>query len=409
MYEHIKIRDIVLFLHKCAFAPVKSTWLKAVQKGFFTTWPGLTAEAIKKYLDKQEDTVKGHLHRQRMNVRSTKKKNDHINEDGIDDEIFDLFEPKLTEKTHHVYAMIAERKEIFTDVTGGFPVLSNVGNRYIFILYAYDQNAIKSYPIRNRTKGEIKKAYATLLNYFKQRGITPKLQKLDNEASKELKEYIKEEGITYQLVQPHLHRRNAAERAIQTWKNHFIAGLCACDPMFPLRLWDKLLEQCDATLNMMRPSRINPKVSAYTQLEGVFDFNATPLAPPGMRAIVFESPEERQSWSPHGVDGWYVGPALEHYRCYTVVVNDTAAPRHTDTLALFPAKVQLPIITSKEAVQGAAVGRITGQAGRCDVFAALLGAAEVDGAVLGVIARLGRLAGADTGGVAGRMAPGIAA
>jgi hypothetical protein len=44
-------------------------------------------------------------------------------------------------------------------------------------------------------------------------------------------------------------------------------------------------------------------------LEGTFDFNKTaPLAPPGMKVIEHKKPEQRKSWDPHGVAGWYIGP-----------------------------------------------------------------------------------------------------
>jgi hypothetical protein len=64
------------------------------------------------------------------------------------------------------------------------------------------------------------------------------------------------------LPPPGIHRRNAAERAIRTFKNHFIAGLCGVDQYFPLHLWDRLLPQAILTLNLLRGSRINPKLSA---------------------------------------------------------------------------------------------------------------------------------------------------
>jgi hypothetical protein len=93
------------------------------------------------------------------------------------------------------------------------------------------------------------------------------------------------------------------------------------DPNFPLKLWDKLLPQATVTLNLLRKSRINPRMSAYAQLNGHFDFNRTPLAPPGTRIIAHEKPDQRASWSPHGLDGYYLGPELDHYRCYQVHIT----------------------------------------------------------------------------------------
>ena len=86
---------------------------------------------------------------------------------------------------------------------------------------------------------------------------------MDNEASKELKNDIVKYKIKYQLTPPNIHRINAAERAIRTFKNHFIAGLATVDPAFPIREWDRLLPQAELTLNLLRTSRLNPKVSAH--------------------------------------------------------------------------------------------------------------------------------------------------
>jgi hypothetical protein len=62
---------------------------------------------------------------------------------------------------------------------------------------------------------------------------------MDNEASAALKSYFTEQDMTYQLVPPHCHRHNAAERAIRTFKEHFVAGLASVDPDFPMHLWDR--------------------------------------------------------------------------------------------------------------------------------------------------------------------------
>ena len=66
------------------------------------------------------------------------------------------------------------------------------------------------------------------------------------------------------------------------------------------------------TLNMMLPFRSNPKLSAYSSLEGKFSHNHTPLAPLGAKVIGFDSPTIRQTWAPHGHYAWLIGPALDH-------------------------------------------------------------------------------------------------
>ena len=91
----------------------------------------------------------------------------------------------------------------------------------------------------------------------------PNIYLLDNEFSLELQTALKKAGTDYQLVTPHSHRNNLAERVIQTWKNNFKAGLATHDPHFPLTEWDKLIEQANITLCMLRSLRSNPKLSAY--------------------------------------------------------------------------------------------------------------------------------------------------
>jgi hypothetical protein len=116
-------------------------------------------------------------------------------------------------------------------------------------------------------------------------GLKPKLMKLDNEASKLLKTYLHHQDITFQLVPPYSHRRNSAERAIRSLKDPLIAGLCSTETSFTMHLWDRLLPQAFITLNMLRTSRINPKLSAATHIFGQYDFNRAPMDPPGTRII----------------------------------------------------------------------------------------------------------------------------
>jgi hypothetical protein len=97
------------------------------------------------------------------------------------------------------------------------------------------------------------------------------------------------------------------------------------------------------TLNLLRGSRINPKLSAYAQLHGAFDYNKTPLAPPGTKVVIHEKPSIRQLHAPHGVDGYYVGPAMKHFRCYRVYATDMGAERIANTEAWFPLQVIMPI------------------------------------------------------------------
>jgi hypothetical protein len=64
-------------------------------------------------------------------------------------------------------------------------------------------------------------------------GLKPELQIMENECSRAFRQYLTGQNIALQLVPPHLHPQNATERAIQTFKNNFVAGLCSVDKKFP--------------------------------------------------------------------------------------------------------------------------------------------------------------------------------
>jgi hypothetical protein len=267
-----------------------------------------------------------------------------------------MTEPDLDQgiKTQYVYAATIDAGQIYTDQTGRFPVVSSKGNTYIMILYDYERNAILAQPIKDRTAPELLRAFQVMEQELVARGIKPKLMKLDNEASKLLKMYLHQQKITFQLVPPYSHRRNSAERAIRSFKDHLIAGLCYTDKSFPMHLWDRLLPQAVITLNMLRTSRINIELSASTHIDGQYDFNRAPMAPPGTRIIAHEAPSRRRTWAPHGQYGWYIVPALEHYRCYTVYINKTRGKRVAETVDFFPENFKLPFPSTQELATKAA-------------------------------------------------------
>ena len=210
------------------------------------------------------------------------------------------------------------------------------------ISYDYDSNNILVEPIKSRTSLHIKNAYQTMRKLICSRGLTPKTHVLDNQCSKVLKEYTEEENETFQLVLPHLHRWNAAERAIQTFKNHFIAGMVSTHKDLPLHLWCRLLTQAIVTLNLLLLSIINPTLSEHAQLHGLFNFNAMPFSPLGKKVIVHQNPTIRKSWAPRGKDGWYIDRAKDHYRCYNICVPETRAVIQPDTVEFLPHNYNMP-------------------------------------------------------------------
>jgi hypothetical protein len=154
--------------------------------------------------------------------------------------------------------------------------------------------------------------------------------------------------VEYQLVPPQCHRRNAAERAIRTFKDHFVAELSSVDPTFTLNLWDILLPQAEITLNLFLTSRLHPPLSTPAHFHGLMDYNKSAFAPPDCRIIAHEKPGKIRTWVPHGQHGYSVGPAIHHYRCQTVYISATASKRIVDTLEFFPHNYQMPQLSSTD-------------------------------------------------------------
>ena len=156
------------------------------------------------------------------------------------------------------------------------------------MVYDYDTNTIHGQAFSARLTTYIIEAYEKILHTLTSNGISPKLLTIYNEIFAALKDLITTSSLDVQLVPPHLHRRNSAEQAIRTFKSHFISILCGNDPSFPINLWDKLLPQAILILNLLRTSRLNPKLSAYAQVWGPFDYNRIPLAPLGKQLLIHE-------------------------------------------------------------------------------------------------------------------------
>ena len=170
---------------------------------------------------------------------------------------------------------------MYTDQTGKFPVKLYRGMQCIMVLYKIDSNGILAESLRDRTSGELVKAYQTLVDRLKEKGFEPKLHILDSECSAEFKEAIAKNGMRYQLVPPNDHRRNISEKALQAFKHHFGAVLCGIDVMFPVQLWCCILRQAEHQLNMLRKSGVNSEVSSFKILYGKHDYDANPFAPLG--------------------------------------------------------------------------------------------------------------------------------
>jgi hypothetical protein len=311
--------------------------LQEVKDGHLITWPGLPEDAINKHLKLTPANTMGHMNQRRQNMRSTSKA--PIEKQPPSD-------TELGTKTHHVYAVVVDQGQLYTDLTGKFPVQSSKGNSYVMLCYIYDYNYIKVVPTKSRSASEWVKAYDTIHQELTVKGLKPKLQTLDNEALAPLKNFFTVKNIAYQLVPPHCHRRNDAERDIRTFKEHFVAGLSSVDPSFPMHLWDRLLAQAEITLNLLRTSRLHPQLSAAAHYHGLVDYNNTDFALPGCKIIAHEKPGKRRTWAPRGQYEYSLGPDMHHYRCQNVYISTTTIECIVDTLEFFAHNDQMPQLSS---------------------------------------------------------------
>ena len=104
------------------------------------------------------------------------------------------------------------------------------------VMYDVKPNYIDATLIRSHHDRQMITAYQQLWQRINRGPVNkPKLHILDK-ASEGFKAAIKG-NCNLQLVPPDTHRRNL-ERAIQTFKSHFISIWAGVDPNFPMNLWD---------------------------------------------------------------------------------------------------------------------------------------------------------------------------
>jgi len=297
--------------------------------------PGLTSAMLRKYPPSAIAVAKGHLNQARQGLRTTKVP------DVLDETSSDLRPTPIPRSSRYesvVTKVVYQNPPTtvrHTDLTGRFPVTAHSGACYHLVMVC--GNYIHVELMKSRESQHYVSAYRAGDLFFKSKGIFPLFERLDNETSALLVKFIGDEAkTTIQYLPAGNHRASKAERAIRTWKNHFIALLSATDPSFPLYAWEHLIPQAELTVNLLRASSFTPNVSAWQALHGAYIFDRTPIAPPGMKILCFEPPDQRATWAPHGTPGYYVGPALHHHRCYTVFLPDTASTRITGALSWHP-------------------------------------------------------------------------
>jgi hypothetical protein len=246
-YHQTTKANAVKFMHQSLCNPLIVSLIKTINAAFLRGAPHLNAKSVQKYLMPNPAMSKDHTKWPRKGMWSMTPKMTHPscpcppcapsihhpimpglipNDDNKDDNnkprptyIDDIDNESITNV--FCFGAFANKNTdvVYNDCTGNFPFMLLAGNICFFVVYHYKTNAIFATPIPGLDSQSILDAYKKNFNFFVSKGYTPKINVMDNQATKAIKLYLTPQQCCLQLVKPGDHRVNAAERAIQTFKN----------------------------------------------------------------------------------------------------------------------------------------------------------------------------------------------
>jgi hypothetical protein len=215
----LSIEALVGFYHACLGFPVKQTWLDAIRAANCNIFEDLTYSNAAKYCLDADETIMGHLAQQRQNVQSTKAK-------PTLPAPLAVLPPPVEAPSNQVFVMTKPLSKLFTNNTGHFPIRACSGNQYIMIAFHVNGSLILQQAFKSKSDHHPIAAYKTIMTRLAAQGLSVDLQIMDNEASVAYKKAITFKwNATFQLVPPDMHCCKRAERAMRTFKDHFLAIL----------------------------------------------------------------------------------------------------------------------------------------------------------------------------------------
>jgi hypothetical protein len=249
-------QEFVSFWHAAFGYPTKSSFIRNIKNGNIQI-DNLSAELVRKHFVPSIFTAFGHLDATRSNIKSTKA------------------ETKTTKQSDHVRPLIwlavqESVGKLHADQTGPLPILGRHKEKYISIFYDEHTNYIHAEPIIDKSSYSLLAATQKALQFFKDHGSITSDIRLDNEISAVVRQHLLQNNIKVDLTPAGQHRRNKAERAIRTYKNHHVATVAGFDKDCPMELWSDCLEQIELTINLLRTSPGGS--SAWAAVHGQFDF-----------------------------------------------------------------------------------------------------------------------------------------
>ncbi len=181
------------------------------------------------------------------------------------------------------------------------------------VIHDVSSNSLWVEALKNKTGSKLILGCARALERLRKAGIILIHQVLDNQASAAYKKAIGDSDMTYECVPPDNHLYNMAEKAIQTFKDHFVGILSGCAPTFRLHLWCHLLLQVDWQLLLLQKLQLHPNLSTYTHVYGHHDYNKHPFVLIGMEALVHNKARKHCTYAKHCKKVFVLGISTEHY------------------------------------------------------------------------------------------------
>ena len=85
----------------------------------------------------------------------------------------------------------------------------------------------------------------------------------------------------------------------------------------------------------------------------MYNFDATPIGPTGSCMLTHNKATLQRSWDYCCRKGFYIGPALKHYRCYQVLSKDTRAITISDAVNFRHHNLPGPALSTADKLLGA--------------------------------------------------------
>jgi hypothetical protein len=203
----------IRFTHQSLCSPQISTLLKAIRRSYLKGCPNLTEHGVTKLPSPSPASAKGHMKRPCQGIRSMRgdiaptvpniipvahapslqdSDTSHASH-RLDPQPTNIIEPNEdTSANVFCFAVFADKGTgiLYSNLTGTFPFMSLEGNVCFLVVYHYKTNAILALPVKNFTDRCILAAYKQQFELLESKGHKIKLNIMDNQASRVIKEYL---------------------------------------------------------------------------------------------------------------------------------------------------------------------------------------------------------------------------